>query len=640
MMRTSILFPTIAVALMLGACGARQPAASLQPRSLQVHALYLHGVDSLDSALVALERGLADLRLHQASAGRMRELFLAARRKYKRVEYLAEHYAPTTAAGLNGPPLIDVEEDDPNQVEIAPEGLQVMEAMLYADPVADPDTIAEQLSVIRANGRRLRMIIASTTLTDENIFEAMRLEIARIISLGISGFDAPAAGSGVAEAGAALGGIREVVNLYRVGDAAPSQSGQMLDSLLGLTIADLDRSHDFMTFDRVRFIREFANPIARALARFRQDLGVGFPPSANGPFRESAATLFDSSAFDPDGFAPPYAVDGNADRVELGRLLFFDPLLSGDGERSCASCHRPERGFSDGETLSVAFGLDGHVARNTPTLLNAALQNGAFYDRRVTYLEDQATEVLASRSEMHGSLDRAVGHLRASREYAALFARAFPRSEASPISDLNIRIATSSYIRSLVSLDAPFDRYLRGENVLIAPAVIRGFNLFMGKGRCGTCHFAPLYNGTVPPTFAESETEILGVTTAWPSDAPRIDPDAGRFAASRIEIDRFAFKTPSIRNVALTAPYMHNGAFGTLEDVIDFYDRGGALGLGLDLPTQTLAPDRLNLTSIEKSDLVEFLKALTDTTGISGRPAALPSLGSVQSVSRRIGGSY
>jgi cytochrome c peroxidase len=142
----------------------------------------------------------------------------------------------------------------------------------------------------------------------------------------------------------------------------------------------------------------------------------------------------------------------------------------------------------------------------------------------------------------------------------------------------------------------------------------------------------------VPPTFAESELEILGVTERWPASSPRLDPDVGRFASSRIELDRFAFKTPTVRNVALTAPYMHNGAFKTLEEVIDFYDRGGALGLGLDLPTQTLPGDRLDLTALEKSDIIAFLHALTDTVGTTARPRSLPTI--VGKSGRAVGGRY
>jgi cytochrome c peroxidase len=146
----------------------------------------------------------------------------------------------------------------------------------------------------------------------------------------------------------------------------------------------------------------------------------------------------------------------------------------------------------------------------------------------------------------------------------------------------------------------------------------RGFNLFMGKARCGTCHFAPLFNGTVPPGFTESEVEVIGVPARASRHAP-LDPDRGAGASDRAPLHDFAFKTPTVRNVAVTAPYMHNGVFRTLAEVVEFYDAGGGAGLGLRVPNQTLSADSLHLTLREKRDLVAFMRALTDTSGVSPR---------------------
>jgi cytochrome c peroxidase len=135
-----------------------------------------------------------------------------------------------------------------------------------------------------------------------------------------------------------------------------------------------------------------------------------------------------------------------------------------------------------------------------------------------------------------------------------------------------------------------------------------GFNLFMGKGQCATCHFFPLFNGTVPPAFAKSESEILGTPSALNNQ--RLDTDSGKFKTTGMELHRHAFKTPTIRNVALTAPYMHNGVYKTLDQVVDFYDRGGGIRLGFSVPNQTLPDTKLNLTKAEQQALVTFMKAL------------------------------
>ncbi|WP_396208234.1 cytochrome-c peroxidase, partial [Gemmatimonas sp.] len=148
-----------------------------------------------------------------------------------------------------------------------------------------------------------------------------------------------------------------------------------------------------------------------------------------------------------------------------------------------------------------------------------------------------------------------------------------------------------------------------------------GFNVFVGKGKCATCHFLPLTNGTVPPMYQKSEVEVLGTPRTATTAGAVIDPDLGRFRLSRAEPHRYAFRTPSLRNVALTAPYMHNGAYPTLESVVDFYNRGGGAGIGIQLDNQTLPPDRLNLTAGEQRQLVAFMRALTDTTGLGAKSA-------------------
>jgi cytochrome c peroxidase len=172
-------------------------------------------------------------------------------------------------------------------------------------------------------------------------------------------------------------------------------------------------------------------------------------------------------------------------------------------------------------------------------------------------------------------------------------------------------------VRSLAALDSRFDRAMRGETSAMTEQERTGFNLFMGKARCGTCHFAPLFNGAMPPSYTESEPEVIGVpaTTARPAT---VDPDSGRFNVRRIDLHLFAFKTPTLRNIELTAPYMHNGVFRTLDEVVDFYDGGGGHGRGIRV-RQTLPTDSLHLSVAEKRALVAFMRALTDTSGTTAR---------------------
>jgi cytochrome c peroxidase len=171
-------------------------------------------------------------------------------------------------------------------------------------------------------------------------------------------------------------------------------------------------------------------------------------------------------------------------------------------------------------------------------------------------------------------------------------------------------------VRSLVSLNSKFDKYMRRETEQYSAAERNGFNLFMGKAKCGTCHFAPLFGGLLPPLYEEMETEILGVPKV-DSTGALPDDDPGKSGFTRVPSHRYAFKTSTVRNAALTAPYMHNGVFRTLEDVVRFYNDGGGAGRGIDVPTQTLPADKLGLTKKEMKDIVAFVNSLTDTSGTS-----------------------
>jgi len=368
-----------------------------------------------------------------------------------------------------------------------------------------------------------------------------------------------------------------------------------LDSRFDRATEYLRSNPGFERFDRLEFIARYVQPLAHSLADAQRVLVIG-PPTRPRAWSARSASIYDRDAFDAMFFAAIDARRATPELISLGRSLFFDARLSPSGTRSCGSCHLADRAFTDGRTRATL--LAGHVARgggrNTPTLVNAALQPTLFDDGRVRTLEDQATDVLGSAAEMGGSLElaaRAVGVRRDS-----------------------VRFALAAYVRSLVALNSRFDRAVRGDVSLLSEAERAGFNVFMGKARCATCHFAPLFNGATPPMFVEAEPEVIGVPARLARRGAVIDPDSGRFNVRRIDLHLFAFKTPTLRNIALTAPYMHNGVFKTLEEGVDFYDGGGVHGLGSRV-RQTLPTDSLHLTSLEKAALVAFMRTLTDTVG-------------------------
>ncbi|MCY7330207.1 MAG: cytochrome-c peroxidase [Saprospiraceae bacterium] len=288
------------------------------------------------------------------------------------------------------------------------------------------------------------------------------------------------------------------------------------------------------------------------------------------------------------------AFKGSApDTVEqLGARLFFDPILSADSTVSCASCHLPAFGFAD--TLAFSRGVGGRIGRrNTQAVTNMTSRPYFFYDGRAATLEAQVLLPIQDTLEMRATPAMIVRRLRGQSVYNQAFKKLFGRR---PTMD-DLATALAAYIRTLETGNTPFDRWMTGKPNPMNEAAVRGRRIFMEKGKCFDCHFSPDFTG--------DEFRNIGLYTGQQNLA-----DAGRFGITRDSTDLGKFKVPGLRNIALTAPYMHNGMFRTLEEVIEYYDRPDAFvpdAIGRD----TLLAQPLNLTAEEKSDLKVFLEALT-----------------------------
>jgi cytochrome c peroxidase len=286
-------------------------------------------------------------------------------------------------------------------------------------------------------------------------------------------------------------------------------------------------------------------------------------------------------------------------KVQLGKLLFNDTRFSADGLVSCGTCHQAEAAFVDGLPLSTASNRQ-RTTRNTPTVLNVAYFSHFNWDGKASSLEEQALTALINPGEMGSSEQKMRAIVTADPTYATLFAKVFGTT-----SPANVVSAIAAYERTLLYANSPFDRYLFcGDGGVLSESAKRGYRVFLNKGNCIVCHqiehwslhpFGPNY-----AVFTDDRFHNLGVGM----DKPLKDP--GRYAISGDMEDFGAFKTPSIRNVALTAPYMHDGSLATLADVVDFYAKGG-------IPNENLDPgiQPLDLTASDKADLVEFLRSLT-----------------------------
>ena len=291
---------------------------------------------------------------------------------------------------------------------------------------------------------------------------------------------------------------------------------------------------------------------------------------------------------DAELFQVPEDNPMSPETVALGRALFFDPILSHDRRLACAGCHDPERAFTDGRARSV--GVFGRVGtRSVPTLVNRAYGRSFFWDGRTSSLEDQVLQPIQDPKEMDMALSDVVVRLRRDRVYSARFQAQFGRIPT----HVDLAKALASYVRTILSGNAPIDRYMNGERDALSAQARDGLRIFRGRGHCTACHLGP--------TFTDERFHNTGV--AW-QDGELLDP--GRYTVTSKEEDRGAFKTPTLRNVERTAPYMHDGSLATLEDVIEFYDRGGN-----DNPFRDRELRPLSLTDEEKGALLAFLESLS-----------------------------
>ncbi|HEU4506849.1 MAG TPA: cytochrome c peroxidase [Pyrinomonadaceae bacterium] len=277
------------------------------------------------------------------------------------------------------------------------------------------------------------------------------------------------------------------------------------------------------------------------------------------------------------------------EKIALGRALYFDKRLSIDGTVSCATCHDPALAFTDGNVVAVG-GRETRGTRNAPTLLNTVFNQIFFWDGRARTLEEQVKHPLLSSSEMGMTSEKAlVARLESIPEYQKQFKRIF---SADGLTIDTVAKAIAAYERTLLSGNSPFDRFIWGQRFAISDAQKRGWDLFKGKARCSECHTYSPEN----QFFTDFEFHNTGIAAG----------ELGRFAVSRQPADTGAFKTPTLRDLELTAPYMHDGSLKTLIDVVQFYNRGGNANRYLD---KRMLP--LQLTDVEVNDLVQFLRALT-----------------------------
>ncbi len=306
-----------------------------------------------------------------------------------------------------------------------------------------------------------------------------------------------------------------------------------------------------------------------------------------------------------DGFTPQ--------QIDLGKYLFFDPVLSGDGTVSCASCHNPDKGFSDG--LATSAGIhNSKLTRSAPSLWNVAFYKKFFWDARATTLEEQMQGPLYAPDEMGNTREQLLGTLNGIESYQELFSQAFPEKKSDSIALNEVYTAIAAFEASLISLNSRYDLYAHGYHEALSQKEIEGLNIFRSfVARCAECH--------TPPMFTNQQVAVIGL--ADPDGQPR---DVGAEKIFNDETLRAAFKVPSLRNIDRTAPYTHVGRFSTIREMLEFYNKGR----GHEVPPNEKLHIHWhiwepNLSHYELDRLVDFMKTLTDESFKPLPPEHLPS---------------
>lgn len=576
--------------LLLTGISCKKEIKNTQPISTdkRIEALYLSELSNCISALDSLNT-LKNIQNKIAC-------YKKARKHFKIIEPILAFIDQNNYKSLNAPNILQVQEEDATDIKIKkPFGFQVIEEVLHETPL---DTIQLQ-DVVNITSSRLKLIKQNTfiNLKDHHIIWLLRNQIVRIATTGITGFDSPVLAQSLKESQLTYETLIKLVEIFE----NKFTSKHLCNDLVGLFQASIKQlNDDFDNFDRYAFIKTSTDTQLKLLVKTQEDWAVEFP-------FEMALSNNMTSLFSKDALNTSYFTDYKSDTTHLkqkellGKQLFNDTRLSKNNNMACATCHIKELAFTDGRTT-----FDSKQKRNTPTLTYAGYQQLYFLDARAGSLEGQIVGVANNHDEFNLPMDSIVRRVKNDKQYKQLIDSLYNNNR----DDFNVRHAISSYVRTLNLFNSKFDNNINGKETSLTDSEKKGFNLFMGKAACATCHFPPVFNGTVPPNFNDTELEIIGVPDT--KDNKKLDDDLGRFYFFNTEQKKGAFKTTTVRNVEKTSPYMHNGVYQTLEEVVDFYNKGGGNGLGFELEHQTLPFDQLNLNAEEQASIVAFMKTLTD----------------------------
>lgn len=609
--------------------------------------LYTTSLESLrkeQRQLLSIIRN-ADLSL-PGDIEKIRTQIAAARIRLKAADFWLRYFDPIAYRKLNAPLPVEWETEVFEKFEPpyrrTGAGLSLTEISLD-EGVTQKDSLV-QLVQTSLDSLALfeRDSIMMQFSTPDHFFLANRLFLLNLGAIYTTGFECPDTSRIIPELRSMLEAVKDIYRDFNNNFPATPLSANYLELYNKAMAFARQQPDQYSKFDQFVFLKDYINPLFRinqGLIRSYNAITINYNDYA---LNNEAGSIFDKSLFLSQNIQGIFSLVEDEAALEdvkrVGKLLFYDPILSGNNKRSCASCHKPTEYFTDtAVATALQFDAQQRLPRNAPSLINVVFNHLLMLDGKHISPQAQAQDVMTKHEEMNSSEEEIVKKVLSCKEYRDTFkklAKLTPEETSPGFS--HIISAITFYYARFSDYYSPFDNSMN-QNSVITDEVKKGFNLFMSKAQCGTCHFVPHFNGIKPP-YIGSEFEILGV----PADTSftQLSNDKGRYGVNPAGEMLHAFRTTTIRNSEFTKPYMHNGVFRTLDEVIDFYDAGGGAGKKLDVPNQTLSSDSLKLTRTEKNELIAFMHSLNENIIFEAPPATLPVSSRKELNSRKTGGEY
>ncbi len=587
----------------------------------------------------------SDLTKH-ADVERIKQEIANTRLSMKSMDYWLRYLEPLAYKKINSPLPVEWETEVFEKFEkpYKREGAGLTLAELYLDEEhitkdSLKSLITQSITVFETYGADS---ITSQLNTYHHFYLCNRLFLLNLAAIYTTGFECPNTDRVIPELKQMLADVGNTYHTFNESFPAAPLTAEYTQ-LYAKTVAFIEtQPEDYTKFDHFTFLKEYVNRLFTINQQLIRDYKVISKNLLDYSLNKSAATIFSKTLYNgqnPKGiFLRVNDEEGLAEIDRIGKLLFYDPILSANNMRSCASCHNPATYFTDTVlTTSQHFDHTNFLPRNAPSLINVEYNHLTMLDGKHISLQNQTKDVICNPNEMGSDEKEVLEKVMSCKEYSSAFNKLLKYTpQEKEVTMDHIASVITFYYSKFSKYYSPFDAAMNNHGT-VDVATKEGFNLFMSKAQCATCHFVPQFNGVKPP-YIGSEFEVLGV----PADKnfKALSKDKGRYEINPAYETANAFRTGSIRNADYTKPYMHNGVFNTMGEVIDFYNAGGGAGRGLHVENQTLSSDSLKLTVQDKNHLLKFISSLNENIAFESAPEKLPSSKIKTLNNRRVGGSY